>query len=152
MAKRAERGSAKWWTKRLDKLWAEAVKAIARCERCGRRPPEVQLHADHIVPRTHKRTRWMVENGSSLCAKDHLWWRHKDGLEWSDWIRATRPEDVALVESLKNEVFHHSSIDYEAIEAELKATLEGRSPVPPQSQRASFEGRNQQPKTNKEAA
>ena len=66
--------------KDLDKLWAELVKQRdkGKCIRCGK--PAV--HSHHIFSRRHKRTRWNINNGISLCFRDH----------WH-WVNSSEPQD-----------------------------------------------------------
>lgn len=57
--------------KKLDKLWAKAVKIRAnqKCEYCLRE--DLKLDAAHIVGRVYRGTRWDLANGISLCYRDH---------------------------------------------------------------------------------
>lgn len=72
--------------KQLDKLWSQAVRKRGYCEYCGKRPPEVVLHAHHIFSRRHFATRWDIQNGISLCNGCHLYKAHKDIQEFADWV------------------------------------------------------------------
>lgn len=68
--------------KACDTLWAQAVKKRDnyKCVRCGK--PAV--HAHHIFSRRHKRTRWEIQNGISLCFYEH-WY----------WVKSSEPDDKA---------------------------------------------------------
>lgn len=65
--------------KKLDSLWAKLVKERAggKCEYCleERRTfkggPGIWLEAAHIVGRTYRATRWLLENGIALCSEHH---------------------------------------------------------------------------------
>lgn len=65
--------------KKLDTLWAKRVKERAgyKCEYCqeeGRKiagPTGAWLEAAHIVGRTYRTTRWLLENGMCLCSGCH---------------------------------------------------------------------------------
>ena len=81
-----KQASDSWLNKQLDKLWSQAVRSKGYCELCGRKPPEVVLHAHHIFSRRHYSTRWDVLNGVCLCNGCHLYKAHKDIQEFSDWI------------------------------------------------------------------
>lgn len=73
--------------KKLDQLWSKFVReSVGRCELCGRKPPEVVLHAHHIFSRRHYSTRWDILNGVCLCNGCHLYKAHKDIQEFSDWV------------------------------------------------------------------
>ena len=73
--------------KKLDNLWSKAIRAQGYCEYCGRKEPEVTLHAHHIFSRRHFSTRWDVRNGVCLCTGCHLYKAHKDIQEFADWVR-----------------------------------------------------------------
>ena len=81
------------WTlkKRLDVLWAKAVKLLAqnRCEIVtNKRCQNVNgfgkghgLNAHHIIGRSNFNVRWDVNNGVALCVKHHvfsIWSAHKN--------------------------------------------------------------------------
>ena len=78
--------SDSWLNKQLDKLWSEVVRSKGECELCGRKPPEVVLHAHHIYSRTHRSTRYDLENSVCLCMGCHLYTAHKSVQEFSDWV------------------------------------------------------------------
>jgi hypothetical protein len=73
--------------KKLDNLWSKVVRSKGECELCGRKPPEVVLHAHHIFSRRWYSTRWDIKNGICLCTGDHLFKAHKDVQEFSDWVQ-----------------------------------------------------------------
>jgi hypothetical protein len=73
--------------KKLDNLWSQVVRSKGECELCGRKPPEVVLHAHHIFSRRWYSTRWDIKNGVCLCTGDHLFKAHKDVQEFSDWVQ-----------------------------------------------------------------
>jgi transcription termination factor NusB len=73
--------------KKLDNLWSKVVRSKGECELCGRKPPEVVLHAHHIFSRRWYSTRWDIKNGVCLCTGDHLFKAHKDVQEFSDWVQ-----------------------------------------------------------------
>lgn len=56
---------------KYDTLWSKLVRARdGRCLNCGKRPP-YQLQAHHVMPRGRKATRFVLENGITLCAHCH---------------------------------------------------------------------------------
>ena len=75
--------------KQCDKLWSEKIKERAgrKCEVCGN-TKYVQAH--HIIPRTNYALRHDLENGVALCRKHHLYWAHKDALDFGLWIAEIR--------------------------------------------------------------
>ena len=84
--------TARWMLrKRLDVLWAKAVKLIAknqceivtdrRCQNVGGEGKGHGLNAHHIIGRSNLNVRWDVENGVALCVKHHvfsMWSAHKN--------------------------------------------------------------------------
>ena len=85
-AKKKRENSDKWLNKKLDEAWSKAVRLQGYCSYCGKRSPEVVLHAHHIFSRRHFSTRWDVENGVCLCTGCHLYIAHKDIQEFADWV------------------------------------------------------------------
>ena len=83
--------SRKTIEKKLDKLWSEKVRerANCRCEVCG---SDNVVQAHHIFPRTHKGTRWDLDNGVALCLKHHLYWAHKDAIAFTQWVIKKRSQ------------------------------------------------------------
>lgn len=74
---------------KLDKLVGERVKAIGKCERCGRGKNEVQLQTAHIYSRRYKHLRWELENLLCLCSGCHFWW-HQNPAEAIIWAMDIR--------------------------------------------------------------
>lgn len=76
---------------KADKAWAYKVKERAgfRCEKCGARASD----AHHVVPRTNHTLRHELKNGVALCRKHHLYWAHKDPLDFVLWLEMERPDD-----------------------------------------------------------
>lgn len=87
-ATKKKHNSDAYLNKQLDILWSKAVRSKGYCEYCGKKPPEVVLHAHHIYSRRHFSTRWNIKNGVCLCTGCHLYKAHKDIQEFSDWVRA----------------------------------------------------------------
>lgn len=94
--------------KTLDKLWSQKVRSKGFCEYCGRKPPEVVLHAHHIFSRRHYSTRWDVKNGVCLCSGCHLYVAHKDIQEFADWVLVHF--GLEHIEDLRNK--SHSLADF----------------------------------------
>lgn len=85
-ATKKRQSSDSWLNKQLDKLWSQKVREKGYCEYCGKKPPEVVLHAHHIYSRRHYSTRWDVKNGLCICTGCHLYKAHKDVQEFADWV------------------------------------------------------------------
>lgn len=56
---------------KADFLFSAIVRSIGRCERCDRRPPEVQLQCAHWLSRRFVNIRTDFDNAASLCAGCH---------------------------------------------------------------------------------
>jgi 5-methylcytosine-specific restriction endonuclease McrA len=74
-----------------DKLWGSLVKERDQftCQRCFIVFPEGRrqgLHAHHIFGRSRRKTRWMIQNGVSLCFGCHMW-AHSNPLEFHERMR-----------------------------------------------------------------
>jgi hypothetical protein len=81
----AKKWNAKAAERRLDKLWAEAIKLRdGKCQRTGRTE---NLQAAHIFSRSQKSTRHDLLNGVCLSAGVHLFWAHKNPVEFTLWCQ-----------------------------------------------------------------
>ena len=94
--------------KKLDELWGEIVRSKGYCELCGRKPPEVILHAHHIFSRRHFSTRWDIKNGVCLCHGCHIYKAHKDIQEFADWVQEHL--GVEYVDEIRQKA--HSTADF----------------------------------------
>lgn len=71
---------------RCDTLWAKAVKSKGYCEARGFEIPcGGGLEAAHIVPRRHRSSRWLIENGMSLCSSHHRFYTTRERM-WRDFV------------------------------------------------------------------
>jgi len=70
--------------KKLDKICGEIVRAKGKCERCGSKK---NLQTAHIFSRSHLNTRWDLDNLLCLCLKCHLYWAHKNPIEFAEWVQ-----------------------------------------------------------------
>ena len=72
---------------KLDKLWADKVKEVGKCEVCGKK---THLNAHHLFSRTNYSLRWDLDNGICLCSGCHTlnssFSAHKTGIEFTFWI------------------------------------------------------------------
>jgi hypothetical protein len=74
-----------------DKLWADLVKERDgyTCQRCHTIYPEGRrqgIHAHHIFGRSRRSTRFLIENGISLCMGCHIYC-HSNPLEFHEWMQ-----------------------------------------------------------------
>jgi len=75
-------------SKLLDVAWSAKVKERDgnMCQKCGSK--DKQLNSHHIFSRSHKSTRWDIDNGITLCAGCHTLGNgsaHKDPSVFQDW-------------------------------------------------------------------
>jgi len=75
-------------SKLLDVAWSAKVKERDgfMCQKCGSK--DKQLNSHHIFSRSHKSTRWDIDNGITLCAGCHTLGNgsaHKDPEIFRDW-------------------------------------------------------------------
>lgn len=73
----------------LDSGWSEKVKKRDNytCQKCG--STQKQLNSHHIFSRSHKSTRWDIDNGITLCVSCHKFNNgsaHKDPEQFRTWI------------------------------------------------------------------
>lgn len=109
-----------------DLLWSLLIRERAggRCERCGRSPEDSRgFHAHHIYGRSNHRLRFEPRNGMAVCMACHRW-AEEYPLEFTDWLRAERPEDAAwLAVENRRGLLKRDLADYLALELELRELL-----------------------------
>lgn len=105
---------AKQLIKKADTLFSLIVRARdGKCQKCGRRPPEVRLQCSHIVSRGYKNTRWDEDNADALCFGCHHWFTNRP-LHFEEWVISRIGED-ALRELKLRARSTRTKIDYEAV-------------------------------------
>ena len=98
-----------------DDLWSQLIKKNGVCERCGK---DKYVQAHHIIPRTCYPLRHDIINGVALCRACHLYWAHKDALEFANWIKHFR--DLDYLESRRHS---QTKNDYEMTRIYLESVL-----------------------------
>ena len=83
--------SRKGLTKKLDALWARAVKLRDKytCQKSGIKYPEDArgCHAHHIFTKGgHPATRWDIDNGITLNCGNHRGFAHAKPYVFRDWM------------------------------------------------------------------
>lgn len=105
----------------LDKAWSEKIRSVAFCAVCGPYIKQEVLHAHHIFSRKHKATRWDLENGICLCPRHHLYFAHKDIMEFGLWVLENKgAEFIDKLRWKAMSVSKWSESDLEILLAELK--------------------------------
>jgi len=102
--------------KRLDALWSEKIRSVGKCEYCNKNSG---LQAHHIIPRSHRNTRWDLKNGVCLCTRHHLYWAHKDAIEFAEWVKARMGEDEYRALRMRGQIVGRG-LDKEAIRIYLE--------------------------------
>ena len=71
-------------TRHLDKIFAEIVRSKYRCVKCHK----VQnLNTAHIYSRSNRSVRWDFKNALCLCAGCHIFWAHKNPIEFTEFVK-----------------------------------------------------------------
>lgn len=104
----------------LDKLWSEIIRSKGFCERCGKTE---NLQAAHIITRSNRMVRWDEFNGLCLCAGCHLFWAHKEPLEFSRFVEENYPGRVEYLLREKNKTIKRTIPDLLELEQSLKEQL-----------------------------
>jgi len=104
--------------KKLDKLWSLAIRGRDKftCQKCGRKHKRVQ--AAHIVARVFKKTRWDLKNGVTMCHYCHIFWGHRQPVEFTRWIE--NKVGKRLVTALEKKAYKKGDINHKLIERVLK--------------------------------
>jgi 5-methylcytosine-specific restriction endonuclease McrA len=102
----------------LDILWSKRVKEIGYCEKCGK---TYGLQASHIISRTHRNTRWDLQNGLCLCKGCHKFWAHKEPLEFTEWVKEKLGEKEYEALRMRGQIIA-KGLDKEAIKLYLLNT------------------------------
>lgn len=70
--------------KKVDKLWSKLVrKKDKKCIRCGK---QTNLQAHHIFSRRFNSTRWLLDNGVTLCYGCHMFFAHIEHENFRDMV------------------------------------------------------------------
>lgn len=69
----------------LDKVFSLWIRhRDQRCLKCGIKE---NLQCAHIFSRTARSVRWDPLNAITLCYRDHLYWAHKNPIEFTEFIQ-----------------------------------------------------------------
>jgi len=108
LAKQKANPNSKYWKGKADDAWAEEIKKVGRCERCG--SLSNRLNAHHIITRTRLRFRHDLSNGVCLCVWCHsfdpTFSTHQDsyGAEnFLRWLKKERPGQFQWYEENKHD-------------------------------------------------
>lgn len=122
--KKNEKKPKKWNIKKakkdLDILWSKFIRRRdPTCEKCGKTG---STQAAHIFSRGNLSTRWLPSNGIGLCFYCHLYWGHREPVEFTLWIMERMgKENFAALKKKSQKIYDPSNLkaDYERIQSEL---------------------------------
>ena len=105
--------------KKIDKLFSEIVRSVGRCERCGK---TTGLQNAHIYSRVHQSLRWDKLNCLCLCYACHIFWGHRNPMEFYRFVETKRTkQEMNYLETKATEITHNKYEDLEKIYVDLKA-------------------------------
>jgi len=89
------------------------------------------VQASHIFSRNKLSVRWDIDNGITLCHYCHIYWAHRNPVEFVEWIREKIGEERYL--RLKEKAYSIGDVDVEKVEEKLKEMIKryeklGRDP------------------------
>lgn len=103
--------------KKCDVLFSKIVRSKGRCEVCGKIET---LQCAHIISRKNHQVRWDPDNALCLCMHHHLYWAHKEPMEFAMWLSAYKGK--GFYQKLKRKSEAIRPIDHETIYEELKSS------------------------------
>ncbi len=113
-----------YYIKKADTLFSLYWrKKIGYCEKCHK---EEGLQLAHIITRDCKKLRYEPKNKFVLCGGCHLFWAHKKPLEFAEFVKLKKGEEVyrwLIAESNKLEPLAVSF--YKEIIAKLTELIKG---------------------------
>lgn len=120
---RAKKGTITYYKKKLDIYFSKYIRSLnnGRCAKCGKRD---NLQCAHIVSRSNLNLRWDPLNALPLCVKDHLYWAHKNPLEFTEWLQKKYPINFKHVMRNKNKIVKFTLEDYIELYEHYKAKVE----------------------------
>ena len=117
----------KKWRWLLDELWSKAIRLRdGKCVKCG----SVRgLHAAHIFPKgSYPLLRHNLDNGLTLCYKDHYFWAHINPIEFVEFVKSFLGVEKynKLLEESRDRTLHQlpGDKDYEKIEKILLSYID----------------------------
>lgn len=117
--------NAKKTKKELDILWSRFIRRRDPiCQKCGKTQSS---QGAHIFGRGNLSTRWDVSNGVGLCFFCHLYWAHREPVEFTLWIIGKMGEEAfGSLKKKSQEIFDSSELKNRA--EEIKKELLKLSP------------------------
>ena len=73
--------------KKLDTEFSRVIRLRDKCARCGKGADTITLQCAHIISRVNRAVRWDLENGVPLCYACHIFWAHRNPVDFVDFIK-----------------------------------------------------------------
>lgn len=119
----------------LDNKWKVIGKSpTTHCEICGKPNSQYQIHAHHVIGRSHSATRWDIANRIWVCARCHTL-DQKQGVEYNlggwflnwesdfDWMGKNRPEDKKYLFKVHKVSKKWSNLELEELKTAYKEAI-----------------------------
>lgn len=72
--------------KKVDEVFSKWIRCRdGRCLKCG---TQNNLQCAHVFSRTARSVRWFENNAITLCYKCHMFWAHKNPIEFTEFIKS----------------------------------------------------------------
>ena len=117
MSKRVKKLTVTHFKKLCDREMSLLVRSIGHCEKCG--AIEGLSHA-HVIPRTNFALRYDPINALCLCFYCHIYWAHKNPLEFTWWFQDKYPNRYEYLQHYRNEIKKRTLADWEELLDNLK--------------------------------
>ena len=109
----------RYWTKKCDAIFSKIIRLRGKCEKCG---STSNLQTAHVIGRANKQVRFDPENCLCLCTKCHIFWAHREPIEFAEWVKEYLGE--ALYNALRFRALRTDKFDFESKYLELKGLYE----------------------------
>jgi len=99
--------------KKADVLFSKLVRQKNRCEAKwqGGMKCSSQLQCCHIFSRSRNNTRYDLNNAICACSSHHIFWMHKNPIEFTNWLRRRIGSDKLEELEQKSRVFKQWTVD-----------------------------------------
>lgn len=115
------KSSIKYYKKKADKIFGLIIRSRGECEKCGKTEA---LHCAHVVGRKNLALRWDLMNALALCHKHHIFWQHREPLEFTEWFKEKYPNRYEYISMNKNRIVKRTLEDYKELVKMLQEKLD----------------------------
>ena len=104
--------------KKLDKLFADRIKQVGKCQRCSK---VENLQCAHIFGRRNYAVRWDLMNALCLCWYCHFVFAHQNPIEFVEFVKSHLGEsEYNLLRNRAMQIVKYSTDDLLKILEDLK--------------------------------